>query len=101
VTNNLHVAPSSGRHKSLMCVVINNSSYPTVKNNKAYHAFVKHSMQARGFLIFRLQYCWPKVIYCICLGLSDGRYFTADLAEAGILKISVWSRYCENRQFAI
>jgi len=51
-------------------------------------------MQARGFLNYRLKYCWPKVIYRICLGLSDGRYFTglagnlaeanlADLAEAG------------------
>jgi len=26
-----------------------------------------------------------------------GRYFTANLAEAGILKIGVWSRYCENK----
>jgi len=23
-------------------------------------------MQARGFLNYRLEYCWPKVIYCIC-----------------------------------
>jgi len=23
-------------------------------------------MQARGFLNYRLKYCWPKVIYCIC-----------------------------------
>ena len=35
-------------------------------------------MQARGFL----KYCWPKVIYGICLGLLDGRYFTASIAEA-------------------
>jgi len=59
-------------------------------------------MQARGFLNYRLKYCWPKVIYCICLGLSDGRYFTGlasilHLAKAGILKISVWSRYCANK----
>jgi len=33
-------------------------------------------MQARRFLIFRLKCCWPKVIYCKCPGLSDGRYFT-------------------------
>jgi len=39
-------------------------------------------MQARGFLIYRLKYCWPKVIYCTCIGLSDGRYFTG---LAGIL----------------
>jgi len=31
---------------------------------------------------FRLKYYWPNVIYCICLGLSDGRYFTG---FAGIL----------------
>jgi len=24
-------------------------------------------MQARDFLNYRLKYCWPKVIYCICL----------------------------------
>jgi len=23
-------------------------------------------MQARGFLNYRLKYCWPKVFYCIC-----------------------------------
>jgi len=23
-------------------------------------------MQARGLLNYRLKYCWPKVIYCIC-----------------------------------
>jgi len=54
-----------------------------VKNNStAYHAIGKYCMQARGFLNYRLKYCWPKVIYCICLGLSDGRYFTS---LAGIL----------------
>jgi len=62
---------------TLMCVVINNSSYPTVKNNNtAYHTFGKYWMQARRFLNYRLKYCWPKVIYCICLGLLDGRYLT-------------------------
>jgi len=25
------------------------------------------------------------------------RYFTANLVEASILKISVWSRYCEHK----
>jgi len=33
-------------------------------------------MQARGFLNYRFKYCWPKVIYCICLRLSDGQYFS-------------------------
>jgi len=67
----------------LVCVVVNNSSCPTVKNNNtAYHAFGKYWIQARGFLNYLLKYCWPKVIYCICLGLSDGRYFTG---LAGIL----------------
>jgi len=23
-------------------------------------------MQDRGFLNYRLKYCWPKVIYCTC-----------------------------------
>jgi len=23
-------------------------------------------MQARGLLNYRLKYCWPEVIYCIC-----------------------------------
>jgi len=52
-------------------------------------------MQAKGFLNYRLKYFWPKVIYCICLGLSDGRYFTGlagilllyNLAEAGKMPI--------------
>jgi len=49
-----------------VCVIINNSSFPTVKNNNtAYHAFGKYWMQARGLLNYRLKYCWPKVIYCI------------------------------------
>jgi len=23
-------------------------------------------VQAKGFLTYRLKYCWPKVFYCIC-----------------------------------
>ena len=43
-----------------------NSSYRTVKNNNtAYLAFGKYWLQARGFLNYRLKYCWPKVIHCI------------------------------------
>jgi len=64
-----------GFQESLMCVVINNSSYPTVKTNNtayhaytAYHAFGKYWMQARGFLYYRLKYFWPKVIFWIYLG---------------------------------
>jgi len=57
----------AGSEQPLAWGVINNSSYPTVKNkNTFYHAFGKYSMQARGFLNYRLKYCWPKVIYCIC-----------------------------------
>jgi len=42
-------APPWLRAWSLVCVVIKNSSYPTVKNNStAYHAFGKHWIQARG-----------------------------------------------------
>jgi len=75
----------AGCDQPLVCVVINNSSYPTVKNNnRAFHAFRKYWMQARGFLNYRLKYCWRKVIYCICLGFSDGRYFTG---LAGILPL--------------
>jgi len=74
----------AGSAQRLLCVVINNSSYPTFKNNNtAYHAFGKYWMQARGFLNYRLKYYWPKVIHCICLGLPDGRYFTSNLADAG------------------
>jgi len=37
----------AGSEQLLVCVVINNSSHPTVKNNStAYHAFGKHCMQA-------------------------------------------------------
>jgi len=72
-----------GSAQRLMCFVINNSSYPTCKNNDtAYYAFVKYRMQARGVLNYRWKYCWPKVIYCIYLGLPDGRYFTSNLAGA-------------------
>jgi len=45
-------------------------------------------MQARGFLNYRSKYCWPKVIYHICLGLSDGRYFTG---LAGIVMVTTSS----------
>jgi len=73
----------AGSEQPLVCVVMNNT-LPNVKsNNTAYHAFGKCWMQAGGFLNYRSKYCWPKVIYCICIGLSDGRYFTAYLAEAG------------------
>ena len=57
----------AGSEQTLVCVVTNNSSYLTVKNNNpAYHAFGKYWMQARGYLDNRSKYCWPKVIYCIC-----------------------------------
>jgi len=57
----------AGSEQTLVCVVINKSSYPTVKNNNtAYYAFRKYWMQARGYLDNRLKYCWPKIIYCIC-----------------------------------
>jgi len=85
VTNHLREMFRSriGSAQRLMCVVINNSSYPTFKNNTtAYHAFGKYRMQARGVLNYRLKYCWLKVIYCIYLGLPDGRYFTSNLAGA-------------------
>ena len=50
---------------ALVCVVISNSSYPTVKNNNtAYHAFGKYWMQARGFsfktAVPKLFGCWAK-----------------------------------------
>ena len=57
----------AGSEQLLVCVVVNNSYYPTVKNNNtAHHAFGKYWMQARGLLNYRLKYCWPEVIYCIC-----------------------------------
>ena len=56
----------AGSEQPLVCVVINNSHYPVVKNNTAYHAFGKYWMQARGLLNFRLKYCWLKVICCTC-----------------------------------
>jgi len=57
----------AGSEQLLVCVVINNCSYPAVKkNNTAYHAFGKIWMQARGFLIDRINYSWPKCIYCVC-----------------------------------
>ena len=55
----------AGSEQSLVCVITINFVYPTVKNNnKAYHAFGKYWMQARGFLNHHLKYCWPKVICC-------------------------------------
>jgi len=57
----------AGSEQLLVCIVINNSSFPTVKNNNtAYHAFGKYSMQSRGLLNYLLKYCWPEVIYCRC-----------------------------------
>jgi len=51
----------------LMCIVINNSTFPTVKNNNtAYHAFGKYWIQGRGLQNYRLKYCWLDVIYCKC-----------------------------------
>ena len=61
-----------------MCVVINNSSYPAVKNNNtAYRAFGKYWMQARGFLNYRLKYCWPKVFCCM------SRFWMGDYEKTG------------------
>ena len=55
----------TGSKQPLVCVIIINFIYPTVKNNNtAYHAFGKYWMQARGFLNYSFIYCWPKVIYC-------------------------------------
>ena len=57
----------AGSEQPLVCVVISNSSYPTVKNNNiAYHAFGKYWMQARGFLNYPRKYWWPKVTYFLC-----------------------------------
>jgi len=58
----------AGSEQPLVCVVINNSSYPTVKNNHtAYHAFEKHWIQAKGFLNYRLKiFLVESYIYCIC-----------------------------------
>jgi len=56
----------AGPEQLLVCVVINNSRYPAVKNNNtASHAFGKYWTQARGLLNYRLKYCWPKAFYCI------------------------------------
>ena len=44
-----------------------NSSFHTVKNNNtSYHEFGKYWMQVQRFLKYRLKYCCPRVIYCIC-----------------------------------
>jgi len=51
----------AGVEQPLVCVVINNSSYPAVKNNNpAYHAFGIHWMQSRGFPNYRLKYFGQK-----------------------------------------
>jgi len=56
----------AGSKQLLVCVVITNSSYPTVKkSNTVYQAFGKYWMQARGLLNYRLKYCWLNVIHCI------------------------------------
>jgi len=91
----------AGTEQPLVRVVIKNFSHPTVKNNNpVYHAFGKYWMQATGFsfnILLAESYLlhmskvvrWP-AFHPPC------RYFTANLAKAGILKTSVWSRYCEN-----
>jgi len=57
----------AGSEQPLVCVVIINFVYPTVKNNNtAYYAFGKYWLQATGFLNYLLKYFWPKIIYCIC-----------------------------------
>ena len=57
----------AGSEQLLVCVVINNSSLPTVKNNNiAYHVFGEYWMQARAFLDNRSKYCWPEVICRVC-----------------------------------
>ena len=85
----------AGSEQPLVRVVINNSSYPTVKNNNtAYRAFEKYWMQARGFsfkILLAESYLlhmprvvrWPE-FHRPC------RYFTANLAEVGCLKPVLW-----------
>jgi len=42
--------------QQLVYAIMNNCSYPTVKNNNTdYHAFGKYWMQAKGFLKYRLK----------------------------------------------
>jgi len=78
----------AGSEQPLVCVVINNSSYPTVKNNNtAYHAFRKYWMQATGLLNYRLKYCWPKVIYCICQPNELEREITQ---KTGAEQANIW-----------
>jgi len=56
----------AGSEQPLVCVVINNSSYSSVKNNhSAYHAFRKYWMQARGLLNYRLKCWWLKATWCL------------------------------------
>jgi len=88
----------------LMCVVINNSSYPTVKNNNtAYHAFVKYWMEARASRVSKLSF---KILLAesyllhmsrvVWLPVFDRpyRYFTANLAEARKRPV-FWKAVCE------
>jgi len=55
----------AGSEQLLVRVVINNSSFPTVKsNNTAYHAFGKYWMQARGFkLSFKILLAESNLLY--------------------------------------
>ena len=63
----------AGSEQPLVNIVINSSSFPIVRNNSAYYVFRKYWMQARGLLNYRLKYCWPEVIYCICQANKLGR----------------------------
>jgi len=80
----------AGSEQPLVCVVIDNSSYPTVKNNTAYHAFGKYWMQARGFLNYRLKYCRPKVIYCICQPNELKREIKKKLEGPNGVQAKIW-----------
>jgi len=56
----------------------------------------------KGIFLFNILFWIPNSIctfhdYARELGLADGRYFTANLAEAGILKISPQTRYFEKK----
>jgi len=81
----------AGSEQPLVCVVINNSSYTTDKNNNtAYHAFGKCWMQARGFLNYRLKYCRPKVIYCICQPIELKWEITKKCWEGNQKSVGAW-----------
>jgi len=86
----------AGSEQPQVCVVINNSSYPTVKTTTQLIMHLGNiECRLEGF---GLKDCWAKVIYCICPGLSDGQYFTG---FAGILLLilqrTVKGRYFENQ----